>query len=57
VTGLSSSGTQAFFINGVEGDLGARGVLSVKWTLAPADVERVWILGTSALGVDTRLGY
>lgn len=27
------------------------------WTLSPADINQYWILGTSVLGVDTKLAY
>ena len=30
---------------------------STKWILSPADVNQYWILGTSTLGVDTKLAY
>lgn len=30
---------------------------STSWVLSPADVNKYWILGTSTLGVDTKLAY
>jgi len=46
-----------FYINKIEVELGEDGVLRGKWTITRAQDEEYWVLGTSALGVGTRLAY
>jgi hypothetical protein len=49
-----------FFINGVTFDVGPGNIVNVKWSVAPADQQRFWILqqaGASELGTTTILGW
>ena len=53
VTGIDASA----FINAVECELTDNNRLMVTYTMTPADANPFWVLGTSALSVDTGLGY
>ena len=54
VSGLNT----AFVIHQVGLDVKAGGrLVTATWTLAPLDTSSVWLLGTSTLGVTTRLAY
>lgn len=53
VTGVNASA----FINAVDCELTDNNRLTVTYTLTPADAQPYWVLGTSALSIDTGLGY
>lgn len=64
VTGLSvntgMSSQRGYFVQSEHMDIAAGGLLSIRWGLAPADVQSFWVLevpGASELGVTTRLGF
>ena len=61
VSALASAGVGGaelgFWVNGIEAELTERNVLTMTWTLAPADLYSVWVLETSALDVDARLAF
>jgi hypothetical protein len=57
VSELVTAIDEGVFINGVEGEIGPRGSLSMTWTLAPADLEGIWIVGVSSIGGGDRVGY
>lgn len=60
VTGLvaTSGGYDVgYFVQSVDCELSGAGILTVTVTVTPADAQPFWVLGTSALSVDTGLGY
>lgn len=60
VTGVvaSSGGYDiGYFVQSVDCELSGAGLLTVSVTVTPADAQAFWVLGTSALSVDTGLGY
>jgi hypothetical protein len=50
-TGISGD----WFINGRHGVMGPGGNFDMEWIMVPAGTQEVWVLGTSALGTNTRL--
>jgi hypothetical protein len=64
MTGISSTGGSGaeigFFINGVDLNIAAGGIITATWTLAPAEQQAAWILnqvGASEIGITTNLGF
>lgn len=60
VTGLTENvtgGARGWFINGLDFEIRRGGLLTMTWILAPSDSQAVWLLETSALDFDARLGY
>mgnify|MGYP007071579131 CR=1 FL=1 len=44
-----------WFVNSRKGRIGMGGQFDMEWMVVPASGQSVWVLGTSALGTDTRL--
>ena len=46
-----------FYIDKIEGYVRPDGIQEMVWTVSEAESQIAWILGTSALGITTILGY
>ena len=54
--GIEPAISQDYLIEGMEMWIAPES-MRVQWYLSPADTKPYWVVGTSALGVDTRLGF